>query len=246
MTPGPRLPLTGRGFAAWNLARRCVSVPFAIEATRCSAGFAVCFPPGAAAERNRRQGSAVCQEPPPLTPDTPLQTQPSNPQTPNPKPNPNNPKATSVLWRKLLGTHQVPPRSPCTHSPQISVCLFASKPPLRQICLGAHRSVPMTGTQPRLPFLGRNPSYVSFQQIPIPQPALRPSPPCFVCLSSGSSWALLVIAPASLRTHIAGRGARQGRSLTPNWVPASRRPRQRPAPPRVDRSVSPLPPPCIF
>lgn len=135
--------------------------------------------------------------------------------------------------------------SPFTHLPQISLCLFASKPPLRKICLVAHRSFPMTETQICLPFPVRNLSYVSFQQIPIPQPTFYISP-CFVYLSSGSSWVILVIAPSCLRTNITGRGARPGcQRYSPNSVLASQHPSRRPAPPQVDRSVS-LPPPHAY
>lgn len=100
--------------------------------------------------------------------------------------------------------------SPFTHLPQISLCLFASKPPLSKICLVAHRSFPMTETQICLPFPVRNLSYVSFQQIPIPQPTFYISP-CFVYLSSGSSWVILVIAASCLRTNIPGRTGSKAR-----------------------------------
>lgn len=109
----------------------------------------------------------------------------------------------SVLWRKLTGITQVGYCSSFTRLPQISLFLFASKPPLNRICLVAYKSFPMTKMQICLLFLGKNLSYVSSQQIPIPRPILCISP-CFVYLPSDSSCVTLVIVPLCLRTNITG------------------------------------------
>lgn len=120
----------------------------------------------------------------------------------------------SALWRKLIGITQVGYCSSFTRLPQISLFLFASKPPLNRICLVAYKSFPMTNMQICLLFLGKNLSYVSSQQIPIPQPPLCISP-CFVCLSSDSSCVFFVIMPLCLRTNIirSEQGKDAGRTL---------------------------------
>ena len=106
-----------------------------------------------------------------------------------------------------------------THLLQISLCLFASKPPLSKICPVARRSFPMTKMQIHLLFLVKNLSYVSVRQIPIPQPISYISP-CFVYLSSDSSCVILVITPVCLRTNVIGQ--EQGKDASNTLVTQTR------------------------